>query len=60
MNNEDIEKIDKTRKEIWEALEKYKITKFEATALLEQIKADLVWHSYIKQADGVKEHESFK
>ena len=53
MNEQDIGKIEEARSQIISFLSKYKITKFEAVALLEQIKAELVWHSYIKDAGGV-------
>lgn len=43
-----IARIEDARAQIFGVIDKLKITKFEATALLEQIKAELIWHSYIK------------
>jgi len=57
LDKSDIARIEEARSQITKTLEKYKITKFEAVALLEQLKAELVWHSYIKQSGGVKLHE---
>lgn len=53
MDEKDIARIEEARSQIVSVLAKYKLNKFEATALLEQLKADIVWHSYIKKSGGV-------
>lgn len=49
IDESDIARIEEARSQITSVLSKMRLTKFEATALLEQIKCDLVWYSYIRE-----------